>query len=231
VVIQGAFNIGEPRQMKLKDLTGQKFNYLTVLKRVENTKKGQARWECKCKCGKTLIVRSTDLLSGHTRSCGCWRTELNTIHNSSNNRLYHVYMGMKERCYNPKNPSYKNYGERGIKVCNEWQKFKSFNEWALGNGYDKNAQRGDCTIDRIDVNGDYCPENCRWINVEEQCKNKRNNRIYTYNNETLCLKDWADKLKINYPTLQGRLKKGWSFEDAITIPIRKCSRITKAEEE
>lgn len=210
---------------KLINLTGQKFGELTVLERAENNPFGKTMWLCKCDCGTVKAVASTFLLTGQTVSCGCKRNNRFLKHNSYKKRLYKVYRGIISRCYEPSNTSYHNYGERGIKVCNEWKNdYLVFEKWALENGYDKNAKRGTCTIDRIDVNGDYCPDNCRWINIHEQCKNKRNNRIYTYNNEKLCLKDWAEKLKMNYQTLLGRLKKGWSFEDAITIPIRKFSK-------
>lgn len=169
---------------KLIDLTGQKFGRLTVVKKLGHYK-GNALWLCECECGNKKIVRSDALRSNRIRSCGCLKKEQNKInlnqtkHNKENTRLYSVWVNIKTRCYNKNNKTYKYYGQRGISLCKEWKEdFMSFYNWAFANGYDENAKRGVCTIDRIDVNGNYEPKNCRWISIQEQQKNKRNK----YNN-------------------------------------------------
>ena len=163
----------------MDDLTGKRFGSLTVIEATNERKSECVCWICKCDCGKiTHPIRSSHLKNGNTTSCGCYNSqrtiESHTTHGKSHSRLYRVYYGMKQRCGNPKFPKYKWYGAIGIKVCAEWQKdFQAFYDWAMANGYDPNAERGKCTLDRINVDGDYSPENCRWITIQEQQKNKR----------------------------------------------------------
>lgn len=160
----------------LQDLTGLKFGNLTVISRADSRddKNKAVMWNCICDCGKNTIVRANDLRSGNTKSCGCLKGE---NHGLSGTRLYHVWSTMKDRCYNPNSTKYVDYGGRGIEVCDEWKNsFVSFYKWALSSGYDFNALYGDCTIDRKDVNGDYCPGNCRWVNQLIQANNRRTTR-------------------------------------------------------
>jgi hypothetical protein len=170
------------------DLTGIRFGRLTAVKRTNAH--GNAMWFCECDCGATCATYATYLLSGKKKSCGCLEEEnRRTIWKYShggraarygdrsrrlNERLYNVWNGMKSRCYNQNTACYKNYGGRGITVCEEWKHdFPAFQKWATENGYDANAPYGECTIDRIDVNGNYEPSNCRWVSMDVQRENKR----------------------------------------------------------
>lgn len=141
-------------------------------------------------------------------------------HNLTNTRLYNVWQNIKRRCYTKTNPSYKYYGGCGVAMCDEWHKsFRLFYEWSMANGYNENAPKWTCTIDRIDVNGNYEPSNCRWITMKQQTLNRRANRIIEYNGKTYCLVEWARILGFNYSTLLYRLRRGWSVEKAFTKAV------------
>lgn len=163
-----------------EDITGIKYGELLVISRV-GRQGSIATWLCKCSCGKETVVRSDHLKSGKVISCGhvgranC--IESHRKHNGSHSRLYGVWCNMKNRCYNENLRSYKNYGMNGVTVCAEWlHDFSAFSKWAYANGYDPDADYGKCTLDRIDVTGNYCPENCRWADAKTQANNRRNNR-------------------------------------------------------
>lgn len=156
------------------DLKGKRLGKLTVIERVENIPKHHARWLCKCDCGNTHIVESHCLIGGSVTSCGCNLVVLHTTHGRSGSRLYTIWNGIKQRCLNENTKDYPYYGGRGITICDEWKNdFESFEKWALFNGYDAYAKRGECTLDRIDNDGNYEPSNCRWVTMKEQCKNRR----------------------------------------------------------
>lgn len=200
------------------DLTGMHFGRLIAVKRAEN-KSHQVRWLCRCSCGKQVVVSKSSLRNGCTKSCGCLNKEKtierNTTHNESRTRLYKIWAGMKRRCKHIKDKNYKLYGGRGIKVCEEWlNDFVAFRDWALTNGYaDK------LTLDRIDVNGNYEPSNCRWATTLEQANNKRNNHTVTFNGETRSIREWAILLGVNYGSLRSRIQRGWSVERAFATPL------------
>lgn len=162
---------------KIKDMTNRRFGKLVVEKYNGLDKDNNATWLCRCDCGNIKVINGKLLRNKHTVSCGCHRANILATsgfkHGLKNTKLYDVWEGMKQRCSNPKHTGYKYYGARGIKVCKEWKdNFKIFYEWATNNGYKQGL-----SIDRIDVNGDYTPSNCRWVTMAEQNKNKRKNKI------------------------------------------------------
>lgn len=177
---------------KTVDLTGQRFNYLTVIGRAqESAKDGNARWLCKCDCGNMCVVRTDHLKSGNNKSCGCKGHRMvpgcQKKEEPINKRIVRIWAGMHTRCYNKNVNFYKNYGGRGIKMCDEWigeNGCRHFYEWAMKNGYADNL-----TIDRIDNNGNYEPSNCRWATVEEQSKNKRNSIKLLYKGKEVTIKE------------------------------------------
>ena len=216
--------------MKSRDISGLKFNYLTVLnlhhkvKRFnkDGTSKGYIEyWLCQCDCGNKTVVEKQKIISGHTSSCGCFCKaqirKTHSKHNLSNTRIFRIWGDIKTRCTNPNSRAYKYYGQNNIVMCDEWKNdFQVFNDWAMSNGY-----ADELTIDRIDVNGNYEPSNCRWVGMKVQNRNKHNSRMITYKNETHNLSEWAEILGINYKALFKRLSDGWSVEKAFSTPILK----------
>lgn len=171
---------------------------------------------CQCDCGKVIILNRRTFIKEGVQSCGCLKELRKKYKTVKYKKLHDCWVAMKQRCYNPNEHNYNNYGGRGIKVCPEWLTQGGayvFCDWALNNGY-----RDDLSIDRINVNGDYTPENCRWIPMAEQQRNRRNNHWIEYNGETKCLAEWAETLNIDYSLLCSRIGNGWSMEEAITIP-------------
>ena len=161
----------------LKDLTGQRFGRYTVLERSGSDSYRTPMWHCRCDCGNERVVRGCDLKKGTIVSCGCYhRTvvkDMRTTHNGSKTRLYFVWDGMIGRCHRKNSAKYKHYGGRGITVCTEWRdSFEAFRDWAMANGYDENAPKGQCTIDRIDNDKGYSPDNCRWVDMKTQRRNR-----------------------------------------------------------
>lgn len=189
--------------MRLNDLTGKRFGKWTVISRAENAGH-HTMWNCVCDCGKHKKVYATHLTSGLSPSCGCITKgrigKLNYTHGKCKTRLYNIWAGIKGRCSNPNVSSYHIYGERGIKICKEWDSsFESFEKWALENGY-----KDDLSIDRIDVNGDYTPQNCKWSTNKEQSNNTRRTIFVEYENQKFSVKGLSEHLGLNY----NRLLKG-----------------------
>ena len=195
---------------KIKDLTGNKYNMLTV---IGLASRDPVRWKCKCDCGGTTLVTTGNLTHGRVKSCGCLSHIGNPTHHMRHTKLYSKYAGILRRCYNQNEKCYKNYGGRGIKVCDEWKdSFMPFYEWAMENGYEDGL-----TIDRIDNDGDYCPDNCRWVDNATQANNRRSNLLYTMNGKTMNLTQWCKEYDLSFHTVRQRIKNGWPFEEAITF--------------
>ena len=206
---------------KFNDLTGKKFGLLTVKSFDGKDNRNKSYWLCDCDCGnKNVRVRSDCLTTGNTKSCGCYNVtshKKNDAECVTKEKLYHLFYGIKARCYNTKSNKYEYYGGKGIKICEEWlNSYEAFKKWSYENGYKEGL-----TIDRIDSNGNYEPSNCRWVTMTVQNRNKDINNYYTYNGKTLLLSDWSKLTGIKESTLYSRINSlHWSFEKAITTPIK-----------
>lgn len=181
-----------------KDIHSEVFGRLTALY-PKRTAQGLYGWYCQCSCGNTIVVRTADLLDGHTQSCGCFQREKCSTHGLSNTEPYGIWVSILRRCNNRNSKYYFRYGGRGIKVCDEWLSYPSFYEWAISNGYEKGL-----SIDRIDNNGNYSPQNCRFTTMKEQQRNKRNTLFVN----GIPLSEYAEKHSINYQTAYSRFKRG-----------------------
>ena len=214
----GCINVGN-------SLVGKKFGKLTVLKEDKRVPRYNANgtlkghrifYLCKCDCGNIVSVNRDGLLRGSTKSCGCYAKEkakiANTKHNLTHHRLYNIFHHVRARCLKPNCKTYPQYGGRGIKICEEWKNdFMNFYSWAMSNGYKDNL-----TLDRIDVNGNYDPNNCRWADMKTQTNNKTNNFLITIFNRTQTLTEWCEEKGLSYEKISARISQGWSIEDAFT---------------
>ena len=213
---------------KKQDLSGKQFGKLTVVSIAERKRDrgGASRiwWKCKCECGNECVIRASALTkkTGFQQSCGCLRHKGNPKHGLYHTRLHKIWSNMKTRCLNPNSPRYKDYGGRGITICEEWQEdFISFYSWAIEHGY-----REDLTIDRINNDGNYEPSNCRWADSFMQRRNRKDTHLISYNGETLTAKEWSKKIGGNDHLVGYRLRAGWDEIRAITTPPtkrRKCN--------
>ncbi len=197
------------------DLRGRRFGRLTAMYRGENTKYNDTTWVCICDCGNQKTIRYFDLISGKTISCGCYKAEDTrqrmTTHGESHTRLHDIWRGMIKRCEAPYASRYDLYGGRGIGVCAEWHTYENFAEWAKQSGY-----RDDLSIDRIDPNGNYCPENCRWATAKEQSNNTSRNHYVEYDGKRYTISELAEIKKINAGTLRSRIDKlHWPIDKAV----------------
>ena len=168
---------------------------------------------CKCKCGTEKDVLMSNVTQGKSVSCGCHRSELNSRHNMCNKRLYHIWENMIQRCTNKNHGSYKGYGGRGITVCDEWRDFCAFYQWAMSAGYSD-----DLSIDRIDVDKGYSPDNCRWATTSQQANNKRSSHFLEWDNKRMTVTQWAEFLNVPPNRIHSRLRSGWGVGDALFTP-------------
>lgn len=209
-----------------EDLTGKRFGHLVVIASAEKNPvyPSSRNWKVLCDCGRETSARTSVLNNGHKVNCGLCHFHTERIassqrtHGKSHTRLYRIFRGMLSRCKNKNLKEYKDYGGRGISVCDEWENsFECFESWANLSGYKENL-----TIERIDNNSNYYPGNCTWITLYEQASNKRSNRLITYNNETKTMREWARTLNFRRGLIKDRLRRGWSTLKALSTPPRKC---------
>jgi hypothetical protein len=200
---------------RLNDITNHKYNLLNVLYRCGTDNQGEALWFCKCDCGNETVVRGRCLRKSITKSCGCLRRKHGHYENNTPSPEYTSWTCMLSRCHYNKATNYANYGGRGILVCDSWR--NSFQAFFSDMGYRPSGM----TIDRIDNDGPYSPDNCKWSTHSEQKRNTCRTRFLTLNGETMCVTDWAIKLRINRNTVYGRLGRGWSDEKALTFNPKK----------
>lgn len=200
---------------KFIDLSGKRYGKITVLERAEN-RGNHTMWKCKCDCGNYTVTGASELVSGTTKSCGCLKYESrNSTHRLAKTKLYGIWSKMKDRCLNKNSPAYKWYGKRGICIYQEWlDDFMNFYNWAMDNGYKEGL-----SIERIDVNGNYEPKNCRWIPLKEQALNTRITKFITYKGQTKTVSEWCEITGIKKTTMLNRIRLGFTPEECIEIPI------------
>lgn len=207
---------------KRVDLTGRKVGKLTVVG-YAYTKNNKAYWHCICECGTKCIVTARNLITEMAKSCGCSKREsmrrVALKHGGSGTRLYSIWCNMKDRCNNPKNSHYYRYGGRGIAVCSEWiNDFSSFESWALSHGYSD-----ELSIDRINNDLGYYPDNCRWVTNKKQQNNKSTNHLITYQGKTMNVTEWAEETGIPAKTLYDRLSYNWTLDAVFSKPVKQCN--------
>ncbi|HEY8560533.1 MAG TPA: hypothetical protein VIL74_09160 [Pyrinomonadaceae bacterium] len=197
---------------------GDKFGKLTIIAAADSLdKRNKTAWLCVCECGTQKVIRQSHLRTGIAKSCGCQRQISRVIkltkHGASRSITYNSWLAMKQRCLNPKHKKYKNYGGRGITICERW--LDSFEYFLADMGERPSSSH---TIDRINHDGNYAPENCRWLLQANQQRNKSDNRLITINGETKCVSEWCEVYNVSVGLVSGRLKAGWTPIDAFTEP-------------
>lgn len=218
-----------------KDITGRRFGRLIAIEATDKRSISQSIiWKCKCDCGKYAYVPVNSLTTGNTKSCGCFAAERPNVdavtkHGDSKDKseyfgLYRAWVHMKGRCNNPNDAKYHDYGERGIRVCDDWYDYETFKKWAIDNGYDSNL-----SIDRINNDGDYKPDNCRWADRTTQMNNRRTCHYLDYNGERHTLQEWSNITGLKYTTICHRLQLGWSVEEALSSPPSAIKRRKRLE--
>lgn len=212
----------------IENLIGNTYGRLTVIAYAghfyNSAGNRQAFWFAECSCDKSILVKANDLKTGKVKSCGCLRSDLGKVktltHGLTKHRLYSIYCSMLKRCYNPKATNFERYGGRGILVCKEWRNsFIDFYKWSITSGYKDTLQ-----LDRINNEGPYSPENCRWVTIKEQARNKRNTKYIFFNGETLCISEWSDRLGIPKSTIHNRILAGKELSEVFSlVPLFKTN--------
>ncbi len=204
------------------DLTGKRFSRWTVIHRSKNNRHNQPTWLCRCVCGVEKIVTGGILSSGQSKSCGCHKKDVqrqrmlerNTSHGLSKTKTYKIWSGIQTRCLNPNSSGYPKYGAKGVTICERWNDYENFL-----------ADMGECpdgmSIDRINNDLGYSPENCRWVDMKTQQNNRTNNNVITINGETKTFSQWADISPVSRNTIRNRINSGWCESDAIMTPRNK----------
>ena len=207
------------QKLHIEDISGQKFGRLTAIKYVGKSKGKQTLWECKCDCGNTVTIHQQNLKSGHTYSCGCYNSEISSkrsyVHGGGGTRLYRIWKDMLARCCKESHRGYKDYGGKGVYVCEEWKdNFVNFRDWSLNNGYSD-----ELSIDRIDSEREYSPANCRWATLIEQANNTSRNLKFTIDGRTETLANWCRIYNVPYKRVHGRVyAQKWDILKALTHP-------------
>lgn len=197
---------------KFEDLTGLKFNFLEVIKRAESNPYGATMWECKCVCGGICVARANRLKDGKTKHCGCMTKLRNITHGMTKTKEWTAYHAIHARCYNPSNPQYKDYGARGIGLCQRWSGINGCANFIKDMGLAPSKHH---TLERVDVNGIYEPTNCKWATWAEQSKNKRNSVYLEYGSEKFILNEWAKKLAIPKHRIRKYISQGFGISGMI----------------
>jgi hypothetical protein len=212
-----------PTNPRFKNLKGIKFGRLSVVEYAGQTPSYHHKWRCVCECGNSIEVYAGNLIKGPSVSCGCYQRQSSSVrmttHGDTDSTEYRSWRSMINRCNNVNVNCYEEYGGRGISVCDQWK--KSYTSFLKDMGRKPTAKH---SIDRIDSNANYTPENCRWATPKQQARNTRRNRMITYNGETRCLAEWAEILGFNYSMVSIRVYRGWTFERAITTPKQGVSK-------
>jgi hypothetical protein len=205
---------------RFQNLSGKTFGRWTVLSYAGLSRVNRCTWNCRCQCGVEKVVRADKLNNRESSSCGCRQRDVvgarNLRHGKSKTAEYRIWKAMHTRCGNPNILDFADYGGRGIQVCERW--VTSFENFLADMGLRPTPKH---SIDRIDVDGPYSPENCRWATPKQQTRNARSNRLYTFQGETLCIGEWAERTSIKYHTLLQRFNQGWSPKRALTEPVRR----------
>lgn len=206
-----------------QDLTGRRFGRLVAVRYIPGDRSKRGSWVCVCACGATARVQTSNLTTGHTSSCGCFREEAGRVRNRTHGHRtgrkhsgeYTSWAGMRQRCHNPNNSVYRFYGGRGIEVCERWR--SSFDAFLADMG-EKPEPKEEYSLDRIDPDGPYSPENCRWVHFKKQANNRRSNHFVNHDGETLTIAEWSNRTSIKQSTLRERLRRGWSMSEALNAP-------------
>lgn len=201
------------------DIQGEQFGNITVLENAGVDNGGNSLWKCKCTCGREIIRSYSNIVRSAGVGCKECKNEYlrktHYKHGDTDTRLHNIWLHMRHRCQSTTDADYKNYGERGIAVCDEWQEYQAFKEWALSNGY-----ADDLTIERVNVDDGYNPSNCKWIPKGEQTNNRRNTKYFTINGTRKTLSDWCKEYGQNGELVRARLKYGFDIKDALERSVR-----------